>query len=137
MIITGDLNCRSTNWWEGDIDNEEGISLEPLTTDIGLYQMITEPTHFMGSSRSCVDLVLTDQPNIFLETGVHPSLNEQCHHQIIYGKLAINNPSPASHNRRLWFYDGANVSAIRKSIEMYNWHKCLLRLTVRMNKSTY
>ena len=123
MIITGDLNCRSTNWWEGDIDNEEGISLEASTTDLGLYQMISEPTHFMGSSRSCIDLVFTDQPNIFLETGVHPSLHEQCHHQIIYGKLAMNNLPPLSHNHRLWFYDQANVSAIRKSIEMYNWLK--------------
>ena len=66
MIITGDLNCRSANLWEGDIDNEEGISLEALTTDIGLYQMISEPTHFMGSSRSCIDLVLTN-PILFLK----------------------------------------------------------------------
>ena len=37
----------------------------------------------------------------------------------------MNNSSPPSHNRRIWFYDRANVSAIRKSIEMYNWHKSL------------
>ena len=24
VIITGDFNCRSTNWWEDDIKNEEG-----------------------------------------------------------------------------------------------------------------
>ena len=118
------------------IDNEEGISLEASTTDLSLYQMISEPTHFMGSSRSCIDLVFTDQPNIFLETSVHPSLHEQCHHQIIYGKLAMNNPTPPSNNRRLWFYDRANVSAIRKSIEMYNWLKSFDEI-VRMNKSTY
>ena len=85
--------------------------------------MICEPTHFMGSSRFCVDLVFIDQPNSFLETGVHPSLHEQCHHQIIYGKLTMNNPPPPSHNRRVWLYDQANVSPVRKSIEMYNWLK--------------
>ena len=81
MSITGDLNCRSTNWWEGDIDKEEGISLEASTSDLGLYKMTSEPTHFMGSSRSYTNLVFTDQPNIFLETGAHPSLQKQCHHQ--------------------------------------------------------
>ena len=75
MIITGDLNCRSTNRWEDDIDNEEGISFEASTTDLGLYQMISEPIHFMGSSRSRIDIVFTEQPNIFLETGVQPSLH--------------------------------------------------------------
>ena len=45
--ITGDLNYQSTNWWEGDIVNEEGISLEASKTDPDLYQIISEPTHFM------------------------------------------------------------------------------------------
>ena len=35
----------------------------------------------------------------------------------------MNNPSPPLHNRRVWLYDRANVSAIRKSIEMYYWDK--------------
>ena len=89
IMIAGDLNCRSANWWEGDIDNEEGLSLEALTTYLGLYQMIPEPNHFMGSPRSCIHLVFTDKPNSFFDTGVHPSLHEQCHHQYVYGKLAM------------------------------------------------
>ena len=85
--------------------------------------MISEPTRFMGSSGSYIDLVFTDRPNIYLETGVHTSLQEQCHHEIINGELAINNPSPPSHNRRVRFYDRMSVSAVRQSIEIYNWHK--------------
>ena len=92
-ITTGDLNCLSTNSWEGHIDNEEGIPLEALTTYLGLHKLISEP-------------------NISLETGVHPSLHERYHHQIIYSKPAMNNPSPLLHNRRVWLYDRANVSAI-------------------------
>ena len=48
----------------------------------------------MGLSKSCIDLIFTDQPNLFLETGVHPSVHEQCHHQIVYGKLAVKNLAP-------------------------------------------
>ena len=86
----------------------------------------------MGESRSCIDLIFTDQPNLFIESGVHPSLHEQCHHQIIYGKVSIDNlaPPPFSDNlapppfsRRIWFYDRSDISSIRKSIEMFPWRK--------------
>ena len=46
VIITGDFNCRSTQWWEDDIENNEGKLLEPMKSDIGLHQLIAEPTLF-------------------------------------------------------------------------------------------
>ena len=121
VIITGDFNCRATNWWENDIENDEGKLFEPLTADLGLHQLINEPTHLIGNSRSCIDIILTDQPNLFLESGVHPSLHENCHHQIIFGKLSAKKLSPPPYKRRIWYYDRANVIAIKKSIEMFPW----------------
>ena len=128
-IITGDFNCRSSQWWENDIDNYEGKLFEPFTSDLGLNQLITEPTHLMGESKSCIDLIFTDQPNLFLESGVHPTLHDQCHHQIIYGMLSIKNPAPPPYKRRLWYYDKANIAAIRKSIEMFHWREALENIT--------
>ena len=55
VIITGDFNCRSTQWWENNIENNEGKLFEPLTADIGLHQLISEPTHLMRNSKSCID----------------------------------------------------------------------------------
>ena len=48
VVITGDFNCRSSQWWENEIENNEGKLFEPLTSDLGLNQLISEPTHFMG-----------------------------------------------------------------------------------------
>ena len=48
-----------------------------------MHQLISEPTHFMDDSKSCIDVIFTDQHNLFLEPGVQPSLNEQCRHQIV------------------------------------------------------
>ena len=103
VIITGDLNCRSSKWWQGDTDNEEGKVFEPFSSDLGLHQLISEPTNIMGDSKSCIDLIFTDQPNLFLKFGVHPSPQEQCHHQIVYGELCITNPIPPPYRRRIWF----------------------------------
>ena len=129
VIITGDFNCRSTQWWENDIENNEGRLFEPLASDNGLHQLISEPTHLMGESKSCIDLILTDQPNLITESGVHPSLHEQCHHQIVYGKLSVSNIVLPPYTRRVWYYDKADFAAIRKSIEMFAWRKHLDNMT--------
>ena len=78
----GDFNCRSPQWWERDNENDEGKQFEPLTSDLGLHQLVSGPTHVIGQSKSCIDLILTDQPNLFIESGIHPSPCEQCHDQI-------------------------------------------------------
>ena len=50
VIVTGDFNCRSTQWWEDDIENNEGGLFETLASDNGLHQLISEPTHLMVDS---------------------------------------------------------------------------------------
>ena len=65
VIITGDFNARCPQWWENDLENDAGKSLEPFIADLGLQQLISEPTHFMGDSRSCIDLISRISP-IFL-----------------------------------------------------------------------
>ena len=79
----------------------------------------------MGDSKSCIDLILTDQPNLVIESGVHPSLHEHCHHQIVYGKLSVSNIARPPYTRRIWHYDKADFVAIMKSIEMFNWREHL------------
>ena len=120
VIITGDFNCCSTAWWENDIENNEGRLFELFASELGLHQLISEPTHLLGDSKSCIDLIFTDQPNLFIETGVHPSLHSHCHHQIVYGKLSISNISLPPYSRRIWHYDKADASAIIKNIELFN-----------------
>ena len=86
VIFTWDHNCRWTQWWESDSENNEGKLFEPLALDLGLHQLISEPTHLIGESKSCIDLIFIYQPNLIIESGVNPSLHDQCHHQIVYGK---------------------------------------------------
>ena len=129
VIITGDFNCRSTQWWKDDIENNEGKLFEPITSDIGLHQLIAEPTHLMGDSKSCIDLIFTDQPNLIIESGVHPSLHEQCHHQIVYGKLSVSHVAQPPYTRRIWHYDKADLSIDKmKSIDMFNWQDHLNKI---------
>ena len=121
IILTGGFNCRSCQWWTEDIEQPEGTALEELIETNGLYQLIDEPTNIRNGGMSCIDLIITDQPNMFVDYGVHPSLDDHCQHQIIYGKISASVPSAPPYKRTIWDYPKANVQAICDSINAVNW----------------
>ena len=63
--------------------------LENLFVDINFKQRISEPTLFFRDDckPSCIDVILTDQPNLVLNSGVCPSLAYSVKHQITYCKI--------------------------------------------------
>ena len=106
---------------EGDIEQPEGTALEELIETNGLHQLIDEPTNIKNGGMSCTHLIITDQPNMFLDYGLHPSLDDHCQHQIIYGKLSASAPYAPPYKRTIWDYPKANVQAICDSINAVNW----------------
>ena len=70
---------------------------------------------------TCIDLIITDQPTIFLEYGVNLSLNKHCEHQIVVGELNISLPSPPPYKRTVWDYSKANIPTIRNCLKETNW----------------
>jgi len=95
MFFTGDFNAHSTSWWPNGDNNPEGIDIENLLTKLSLSQLISEPTNFEPlKTASCIDLLITDQPNIVLDSGTRDSLDHHCHHKIIHGKINLKIPPP-------------------------------------------
>ena len=43
-------------------------------------QQLSQPTHLLPNSTSCIDLVFTNQLNLLADCGIHPSLHPNCHH---------------------------------------------------------
>ena len=88
LLIARDFNARSSSWWwSGDVENIEGARLESFTSFYGLHQIINEPTHILTLSSSCIGLIFTNQPHMIKDNEVHPSLHQNCHHQIIFAKV--------------------------------------------------
>ena len=48
-----------------------GINVDSIKSQVHLEQLIDEPTHIIGDSFSCIDLIYTSQPNLVTESGVH------------------------------------------------------------------
>ena len=75
-IILGDFNAKSKNWWHCDTQTSQVSQIDSLSTSYGFQQLISEPTHILKNSSSCIDLIFTDQPNLITGSGTHPF----CHH---------------------------------------------------------
>ena len=102
LIAIGDCNSESTNWCANDQISFEGNKTEHITSQFGLGQIINEPTHILDSSSSCIHLIFTSQPNLVIKSGIHPSLHQNCHHQIIYAQLDLQIFYPPPYCREIW-----------------------------------
>ena len=120
-VILGDFNARSSSWWSNDITNPNGILIDSLTTTHGFKQLISDATHILSQSLSCIDLIFTDQPNYVIDC-THPCLNQNCHHQITFCKLNLKVECPPPYQRLVWNFKKSNNGAIKRAIELVNWN---------------
>ena len=91
MVSIRDFNAWSSTWCNSDKSNYKRTKIDCSATEYDLKKVIHEPIHLLelGNSSSCIDLIFTSQPNLVMDTGVHPSLNAHCHHQIVYANFNL------------------------------------------------
>ena len=82
-VIIGEFNAKFNKWCSTNKTTTERAKLDNLTSQYGLTKLLKEPTHISHNYRSCIDLIFTSQPNLEVDFGIHPSLHENCHHQIV------------------------------------------------------
>ena len=70
-VILGDFNAKSNLWSKGNKATYEDSKIDGITSTFGLQQIINEPIHIIGDSSCCINLILTSQPNLVMESEVH------------------------------------------------------------------
>ena len=99
ISVTGDFNVRSSFWWKNDLTTSEGNQVDAITSSYGLSQLICESKHILPNSSYCIDLIFTNQSNFIMDSGVHASLQTNCHHQIVCAKLNLKIEYPPLYER--------------------------------------
>ena len=83
-VVLSDFNIKPNLWFKGDKTSNEGSKIDAITSQLGLQQLINEPTHLVADSSSCIDLIFMSHPNLVIESGVFivtsklSSLNKLC-----------------------------------------------------------
>ena len=129
-VILGDANAKLSLWYKNDVTTYEGSKIDGVTSQFGLQKIIKEPTHFIDDSSSCIDLIFTTQPNLFMGSGVHSSLNENCHHHITFVKFNFKIHYSAPYEREVWHYQKAIVDQIRQAISEFPWDNRFANINV-------
>ena len=129
-LLTGDFNARCNRWWENDSNNTEGVSIDNLTSPYGLKQLIAEPTHFLPTSSSCIDLLSANQSNMVVNSGVFLSIHQSCHYKIVFAKVNLKIFYPPPCTQRIWNYSNANHEAINNAIGTFDWEKAFSNVNV-------
>ena len=65
---------------------------------------MNEPTHILPPTASCIDLIFTNQRNLVINSGVHPSPHQSCHYQIIFAKINLKVYYSAPYKRLVFDY---------------------------------
>ena len=79
----------------------EGSKIDGKASQFGLHHWKNEPTHPSRNISSCIASIFTSQPNLVMESGVHYSLNENCHHLITYANFILNIYYPSPYEREV------------------------------------
>ena len=59
VVIHCDFNAKFESLWNEDITSNEGSQIDSLATTYGLQQPISDPTHILPNSSTCIDLIFS------------------------------------------------------------------------------
>ena len=93
--------------------------------------------HIINDSSSCIDLIITSQPFLFVEHCLHLSLFKTCHHEIIHGKLNLSVPPPPAFKQKLWNYSNADTDTLCDKLKHVDWYAVFSSLDVNMMAKTF
>ena len=70
-----------------------------------------------------------------MESGVRSSLQETCHHQLVYAKFNLKIWCPPPYERKMWHYEQANADPLKRAIKQFPCEKSFRNL--RSNEMAY
>ena len=121
VILLGDFNTKSKSCSMNDKTTEEGTILKNLTSLYRMKQLVSAPTHILQHYSSCINLIFAKQPNLVIDSGIHPSRHQNCHHQVIFCKLNLKIEYPQPYACQVWDYGKAQTDLINRAIDKFDW----------------
>ena len=122
FIFLGDTNGRSSHFWSQDKTTTEGRAIKAMFDSLLFDQLINQPTHIMGDSKSCIDHIFINNNNIVSEVGVRPQIASD--HCVVHATLKHKIIKAHSYKRMVWDYKRGDYEAFRQLILHAPWYLC-------------
>ena len=126
-FLVGDLNLDGIDWELGYSTNSLYTNFLDTFNDLGLCQLITSPTHYMGN---ILDVLLTDHPSLVNNVVVHDR-NEfiKSDHMFISFEVKLKVKRLRKQRRSIYNFSKANWDALNDDLLRVDWDSGLLHCT--------
>ena len=111
--------------------------IDTIVSSYGLNHLIQEPTHILNLPSSCIELILTQQPNLVMKSRIHLFFHSNCHNQIIFAKFNLPIQYNYSYERTVWYYERAYTGLIRRAIDQLECLRALSNVNVDEKDSLF
>ena len=89
-----------------------------------LSQIINESTRITESGETILDLIITNSPRFFVNSGTFsPPAN--CYHCFIFGKIDISLQKRKCFTRKVWNFANVDVETLNSSLSNCDWESIL------------
>jgi len=120
LYIMGDFNDRCAIWDDNHHSSELKLDLVDLLNSFDLSQIISEPTHFTGTSQTLLDLIITDSPAHIVKTGTLAPIGLS-HHCVVYCETS-SQCKKTSYYRDYWDIKRADYDGLNNALAEFPWH---------------
>ena len=72
-----------------------------------------------------------------VDSGAHPSLNPNFHHEIVYAKFNLKIRFPSAYEREIWHYGQRSTERIRRPVHESNWQRAFSKLNTNERASFF
>ena len=107
VLLLGDLNDRCTSWDFPHTNSETKDKLRTLCNELSLTQLIKDPTR----GNNILDLIITNTPLLFIDSGVYPELPD-LDHCIIHATFNITYNTSAPYYKHTWKLEQGNYQSL-------------------------
>ena len=124
-------STECTDWHLPHANSEVGNKLVNILEQNNLYQIVKEPTGYFDKGAHLLDLIITELPDLFLNSGVSaPFAN--LHHATIYGTLNFNLHQSKSFKRTVWDFKSADKGILNEAMAQAHGMYLVYSMTTKM-----
>ena len=118
MILIGEFNAKSKSL---SANEQQQKKVQYWKTWLLCMEWNTWYLHILQHSSSYTNLNFVNHLNLVIDSGIHPSLHQNCCHQVIFCKfyLEIKYLSPYAHE--VWNYGNTESDLINHAIDQFDW----------------
>lgn len=121
----GDLNAHYNFVQSNTPNTDVGVKLFHFLECNNFFQLMEEATRITLTGESILDLVISDTPGLFVQTGtLSPPYN--CDHNVIFGRLCIPVVKHKCYKRRVWNFNNINEEQLDKELAIADWNEVFL-----------